>query len=291
MRLEEDDLLADEADCGEPPHGDADEIRRDDNARDERLDAIDEAHLRVRVEPGRGDHDVAHARGADDALRIVEPAEDGIFRRERLADGMIVEESDDPIVKPRVELKRADDAFRRPSRPDKEHRHTEESERVDAFPADITPRPKQQHDEKRCEPYKKARDRLAELRKIKEENNGQGGIDRRPEDAPHDAPKRNVLHIRPPCVEKPEKQQRHDAVEIYPRDLRRLRPSDKHPLHEAGEQLRRDDRGIVDEYRHEWEKIRRILFPQRQSAIRHISSLSKQPHRLTQKHPAEYRNA
>ena len=143
MRLEEDDLLADETDGGEPPHGDADEVRRDDNARDERLDAIDEAYLRVRVEPGRGDHDVAHARGANDALRIVKTAEDGVFRRECLADRMVVEESDDPIVKPRVELKRADDSFRRPSRPDKEHRHTEESERVDAFPTDITPRPKE----------------------------------------------------------------------------------------------------------------------------------------------------
>lgn len=143
MRLEEDDLLADETDGGEPPHGDADEIRRDNNARNEWLNAIDEAHLRVRVEPGRGDHDIAHARGADDALCIVKTAEDGVFLRERLADGMVVKESDEPIVKPRVELKRADDAFRRPSRPNKEHRHTEESERVDAFPADITPRPKE----------------------------------------------------------------------------------------------------------------------------------------------------
>ena len=147
MRFKENDLLTHQTNRRKPPHGDADEVRRDDDAGDERLDAVDEAHLRVLFEAGRGDDHVAYARRADDALRIVKAAEDRIFRSERRTDGMIVEEPDDATVKAHVVLERPNDALGREPRPNEEDRHAKEAERIHTFPIDIAPRPKEENDE------------------------------------------------------------------------------------------------------------------------------------------------
>lgn len=287
VRLQQNDLLAHEADGRETSHRDPDEVRRDDNTRDKRLDAIDEPHLRFLFHAGCGDNHVAHPGGANDTLRIVKSAEDRIDRRDFIADGVIVQEAYDVVVKSRVVFKRPQHALRREPRPDEKHRHAEEMQRTHAFAIEIAPAPKEEHRKNPRHTDKDTRDHLAYLREIHQQDDDEYRVDACPKNLLHHDPKRHVAAARPHRIQEPEKDKGNDAEDIDVGDIKvGIGDGQPVPAQLIGKELRSHHGGIVYKDNQERQEIGSIAFPQRQAS--HASPpLSKIPQALQQKYPPE----
>lgn len=285
--LQQNDLLAHEADGRETSHRDPDEIRRDDNAGDKRLNAVDEPHLRFLLHPGCGDDHVAHSGSTNDTFRIVKSAKDRIRRRDFIADGMVVQKAYDVVVKSRVIFKRSQYPLRREPRSNEEYRHAEQMQRAHAFAVKIAPAPKEEHRKNPRHTDKDTRDHLAYLREIHQQDDDEYRVDARPKNLLHHNPKRHVAAARPHRIQEPEKDKGNDAEDIDVGDIK-MRVGDGQPVPAQliGKELRSHHGGIVYKDNEQRQEIGSIAFPQRQAS--HASPpLSKIPQTLQQKHPPE----
>ena len=287
VRLQQDDLLAHKADGCESSHRDPDEVWRDDDAGDKRLNTIDEPHLRFLFHAGRGDDHVAYPGGANDTLRIVKSAEDRVHRRDFIADRVIVQEAYDVVVKSRVIFKRSQYPLRREPRSDEEYRHAEKMQRAHAFAVEIAPAPKEEHREYPCHADKDTRNHLAHLREIHQQDDDEHRIDTRPKYLLHHDPKGHVAAARPHRIQEPEKDKGNDAEDIDVGDIKmRIGDGQPVPAQLIGKELRSHHGGIVYKDNEQRQEIGSIAFPQRQAS--HASPpLSKISQALQQKHPSE----